>query len=161
MNNVEVCLSETIEVIEEILASGGEFRMYPRGRSMRPYIVEGRDSVVLVKRSPQDIRRYDMLFYRRANGRFVLHRLLKIEKDGTYTMCGDAQVILEKGIRPEQVIGCVQSMYRKERLVTLHSLWDWLYVRVWSWIFLRRCALFVARMPRRLARIFRFKKGEN
>ena len=161
MNNVDICLTETIEVIEEILASGGEFRMYPRGRSMRPCIVEGRDSVVLVKKAPQEIRRYDMLFYRRDNGQFVLHRLMKIEKDGTYTMCGDGQSFLEKGIPPEQIIGCVQRMYRKERCKTLHSLGYWLYVRVWSWIFLRRCVRFAARGIHKLARVLRLKKGEN
>ena len=104
MNNIEVNLGETIEVIQEILDGGGEFRMLPRGKSMRPLIRETRDSVVLAKREMADIRRYDMLFYRRDNGQFVLHRLMRIEKDGTYIMCGDAQTVLEKGIRYEQII---------------------------------------------------------
>ena len=121
MNNVEIHLEDTIGVIEEILAGGGEFRMYPRGRSMRPLIIEERDSVVLIKKPLADIRKHDMVFYRRRNGQFVLHRLMRIEKDGTYTMCGDAQTALEKGICADQIIGCVDRLYRKERCVTARS----------------------------------------
>ena len=161
MNNIEVNLGETIEVIQEILDGGGEFRMYPRGKSMRPLIKEARDSVVLVKREKTDIRRYDMLFYRRENGQFVLHRLMRIEKDGTYTMCGDAQTVLEKGIRYEQIIGYVQRMYRKERCVAMDSFSYRFYVRIWSCMFLRRCAIFCARAIRKLARILHLKKGDS
>ncbi len=161
MNNVEIHLEDTIGVIEEILASDGEFRMAPRGRSMRPLIVEGRDTVVLARKAPCDIRRYDMLFYRRKNGQFVLHRLMRIEKDGTYTMCGDAQTVLEKGIRSEQIIGYVQGLYRKGRFVTLHSFGYRLYLAFWSRLFLRRCFLLVGRILRKIARILHGKKGEK
>ena len=152
MNNVSVHLEDTIEVIEEILAGGGEFRMYPRGKSMRPLIVEGRDSVVLARKPSSELRRYDMVFYRRTNGRFVLHRLMKIEKDGTYTMCGDAQAFLEYGIQSEQVIGYVRAVYHKERRISLRTPWYWLSVRVWSILLLRRCCMGVKRRIRRLFR---------
>ena len=49
MNNGEFFLADAIEVIEEILNAGGEFRMYPKGTSMLPLIVQGRDSVVLTR----------------------------------------------------------------------------------------------------------------
>ena len=53
MNNSEFYLADAIEVIEDVLASGGEFRMYPKGTSMLPLIVQTRDSVVL-KRNFED-----------------------------------------------------------------------------------------------------------
>ena len=74
MNNGEFFLADAIEVIEEILNAGGEFRMYPKGTSMLPLIVQGRDSVVLKKRieSPQSpLKKNDIAFYRRSNGQFV------------------------------------------------------------------------------------------
>ena len=152
MNNVTVHLEDTIEVIEEILAGGGEFRLYPRGKSMRPLIIEGRDSVVLARKPIDELHRHDMVFYRRDNGQFVLHRLMKIEKDGTYTMCGDAQIALERGVRADQIIGYVITMYRKDRRMSLETPWYRLSVCVWSWIFLRRCCM-AAR--RRIRRVFR------
>ena len=158
MNNVEVNLGETIEVIREILDGGGEFQMLPRGKSMRPLVVEMRDSVVLTKREIADVRRYDMLFYRRDNGQFVLHRLMRIEKDGTYTMCGDAQTFLEKNVRYDQVIGYVQRMYRKGHCVSMDAFWYRLYVKIWSCMPLRRVAIFCARVLRKLARMLRPKK---
>ena len=44
-------LSEYADIIREVLDSGGEFTLYPRGTSMLPLIVEGRDSVTLEKRA--------------------------------------------------------------------------------------------------------------
>ena len=40
-------LSDHEELIREVLASGGEFRLYPRGTSMLPLIRQGIDSVAL------------------------------------------------------------------------------------------------------------------
>lgn len=155
MNNIEIHLEDTIGVIEEILDGGGEFRMYPRGRSMRPLIIERRDSVVLIKKSLADIQKHDMVFYRRRNGQFVLHRLMRIEKDGTYTMCGDAQTVLEKGISGEQIIGCVERLYRKERCITERSFGYRVYVFFWCKLFLRRVVIASYRVCKKLARVFR------
>lgn len=161
MNNVEIRLDETIGVIEEILEGGGEFRLYPRGKSMRPFIIEGRDSVVLKKREKENVKKHDMLFYRRSNGQFVLHRLMRIEKNGTYTMCGDAQTALERGIEYGQVIGYVERMYRKDKCVRLDSFIYRAYVRLWSCRFLRRCVFLPIRALRKCRRVLRLKKGEN
>ena len=147
-------MADTIGVIEEILEGGGEFRMYPRGRSMRPLIKQQRDSVVLVQKPTADLRRHDMVFYRRRNGQFVLHRLMRIEKDGTYTMCGDAQTVLEPGICADQIIGCVDRLYRKERCVTTRSFGYRLYVFFWCNLFLRRVVIGTYRICKKLLRVF-------
>ena len=117
MNNGEFFLADAIDVIEEILNAGGEFRMYPKGTSMLPLIVQGRDSVVLRKRveSPDEpLKRHDIAFYRRANGQFVLHRVMRVQRNGCYTMCGDNQLELEKDLLPSQIIGYVSQLYKGE-----------------------------------------------
>ena len=53
--NHEFYLTDAIEVIEEVLSSGGEFRMFPKGTSMLPLLVQGRDSVVLFRRENGEI----------------------------------------------------------------------------------------------------------
>ncbi|MBQ8174588.1 MAG: S24/S26 family peptidase [Clostridia bacterium] len=99
-------------VFRAILDGGGVFTLRPRGDSMRPTIVPGRDSVSIVKWDGQ-VSLYDILFYKRADGNFVLHRVLGIDKDG-FTMCGDNQVVLEHGVQVEQVIGIVTEIIRPQ-----------------------------------------------
>ncbi len=114
-------LSELFPVIQEVLDKGGEFRLYPRGVSMLPTIREGRDSVVLSPATPP-YRRGDILLYRRDSGIFVLHRVVKAEKDGTLTMRGDNQYYKERGIRGDQVIAVVRRYFRGEREILTASL---------------------------------------
>ena len=149
MNHEVVDLSDVIDVMEEVLSSGGEFRLCPRGTSMLPLIRQETDYVVLARRTDVPVRRHDMAFYRRDNGQFVLHRVMKIEKDGTYTMCGDHQCCLEKGIRSEQIIGYVKQLYRKDKLVNFRSLGYCLYTFLWSWMLFRRGCFFLRRILRR------------
>ena len=138
-------LEDAIDVIEEILGSGGEFRLHPKGSSMLPLIAQGRDYVVLARRADRTIRRNDIAFYRRDNGQFVLHRVMQIEQDGTYTMCGDHQTDPEQGIRQEQVIGHVKELYRDNKNVSFRSLRYRLYTMFWNWMLFRRTCLFLGR----------------
>ena len=66
MSSNEIFLDEAIDVIEEILASGGEFKMYPRGISMLPLIKQERDAVVLVRDENTALSPMDIAFYKRV-----------------------------------------------------------------------------------------------
>lgn len=160
MNNGEFYLAEAIDVIEEVLASGGEFRMYPKGTSMLPLIVQTRDSVVLKRNFADGARKHDIAFYRRKNGQFVLHRVMKICADGTYTMCGDNQTALEKGIEKNQIIAYVSELYRKDKAVKTESVGYSLYVFFWTKLPIRRAFFFARRAVNKLVKICRgiFKK---
>jgi hypothetical protein len=76
LNKQFINLCDLYPVIDEVISSGGEFRMYPRGVSMLPLLVQGEDSVVLV--SLGDVCVNDMILYRRDNGQFVLHFLISL-----------------------------------------------------------------------------------
>ena len=104
-------LNELYPLIKEVLESGGTFRFYPRGTSMEPLIHAGRDSIVLDKVDGVSVG--DVLFYRRTNGQFVLHRLIEIRGD-EYTMCGDNQRALEFGIKREQILARMAGYYTGE-----------------------------------------------
>ena len=149
MNNAEMYLADTIELIQEVLNSGGEFRLYPRGTSMLPLIREKKDSVLLKKRSDTEnepIKQYEIAFYRRTNGDFVLHRVMKIESDGTYTRCGDHQLFLEKGIAQEQIVGYVSQIYKKEKPLPLTSVRYRIYLRLWTCMPIRKLIFFPKRV---------------
>ncbi len=146
MNNEEIYLSDAIDLIEEVLSSGGEFRLVPKGTSMLPLLVQGKDSVVLKRSTDLLLKKHDIAFYRRTNGQFVLHRVMKIEKNGTYTMCGDNQFVLEKGILPQQIIGYVSEIYKEGKPRRLSSLRYRIYVFFWTFMPYRKAVRFPKRV---------------
>lgn len=123
-------------VIKEVLDSGGEFQIYPRGTSMLPLIKEERDSVILVRQG-ETLHPKDIILYRRENGNFVLHRIIKVEKEG-YVLCGDNQLQLETGIQDHQVVALVKRIERKGKQIPEHSVWLKLYECLWCFFPFRK-----------------------
>ncbi len=114
MNKPNVNLTEFWPVMKEVIDSDGEFTFYPHGISMLPLIRPGEDQVVLVK--PTDVKKGDAVFYLRDNGQFVLHRIVKI-KNGEYTMCGDNQFILERGIKDKHILAKMKALIRDGEII--------------------------------------------
>ena len=181
MNKKQFELAQTIGVIEEVLSSGGEFKLYPRGTSMLPFIVQDEDSVIL-KRADGPLKRHDVAFYRRANGQFVLkkgesnelkrhdiafyrrksgqfvlHRVMNVEPNGTYVMCGDNQINLERGIEDSQIIGVMSALYKKESLFDQTAFSHKLYRTFWCCITLRKIIRFPKRCVNKLLRMLKVK----
>ena len=132
----EFSLAEYDETIRLVLESGGEFTIFPKGTSMLPIIVQGRDSVTLVKRDG-NLRRGDIAFYLRDNGQYVLHRVIKAE-NGHYTMCGDNQLAPETGIDNCRIIGIVNRITRNGKALTDRTFSYRVYRFVWRSFFVRR-----------------------
>ena len=133
MPETPVWLDQLFPLIQERLAAGESVQFTPRGISMRPMIEGGRDQVVLSP-LPEKLKKYDLPLYRRKNGQFVLHRIVKVCKDGTYTCCGDHQCQLEKGLRHEQMIGLATSYVRKGKKLTNKNLLYRFYRMTWTWV---------------------------
>ena len=91
------------------------------GSSMTPFLVHGRDTVYLSKVTAP-LKRGDMILYRRDCGAYILHRIFRSEGD-TYTLVGDAQTMLEPGIRADQVLAVVTAVRRKGKLLKQGSFW--------------------------------------
>ncbi len=110
------------------------------GNSMSPFLIHGRDTVFL-SRLTRPVRKGDVLLYQRENGAYILHRVYEVEKDGL-TMVGDAQCILEHGIRQEQVIAIMTSALRKGKRQKPGSFWWEFFEKVWiRMVPLRRVAV--------------------
>lgn len=110
-----------LDAAAQLVEQGKENIPVPvKGSSMKPYLSEG-DTVYLVSASC-DIRRGDIVLYRRANGRYVLHRVCSLEQDGSAIMLGDAQV--SKEILPDRssFVGLVSFCIRKGRKISRNSL---------------------------------------
>ena len=129
---VQASMEALMPLFRERLAAGQQVRFSPMGTSMLPMLRQGRDSVVLSP-APERLSRYDLPLYRRDNGAYVLHRILSVEADGTYTCCGDNQWHLEKGLRRDQMIAVVESFSRRgdDRWVSGNDRKYRLYTRIW------------------------------
>lgn len=103
-------MTDLLPFIEDALKQNKTFTLPVTGTSMLPLLVQGRDTVEL-SRIDSPLKIGDLPLYRRKDGAFVLHRIVGIE-NGKYTMCGDNQFILEKGIEQSQLIGIVTSITR-------------------------------------------------
>lgn len=128
-------LSDYDGLIREVLASGGEFRLYPHGTSMLPLLRQGRDSVSL-RRVDSPIRRGDILFYQRPDGSFVLHRVRAVAPDGL-TLIGDNQTRPEYGVSPDWVIGRVTRIFRDDKEVICDGRRYRWYLQLWQFTILR------------------------
>ena len=148
-------IDELIPLISEQLDAGHAVKLSPTGVSMLPMLRQGEDCVVLSP-PPQVLRKYDIPLYRRENGQYVLHRVVKVSDKG-YTCIGDNQFAVERGIAHAQVIAVVTAFTRGEKQYTVDCFSYKLYCRLWHWTrFLRRV---LRAVKRRLDRIFnRLKK---
>ena len=127
------------------LETAGTCRLEVTGRSMEPFLYEGRDAVLL---TPLDrpARRGDILFYLRGTETCILHRVHRVRPDGLLELCGDAQVGLEP-VSPGQVLAVVTHIDRAGRQIPCDSLsqrskaalWQLLRpVRPWLILFIRK-----------------------
>lgn len=134
-----IYIAEYDALIREVLASGGEFRLYPRGTSMLPLIREGIDSVALriLDRPP---RKFDILFYRRSDGSYILHRVKKATKDGL-VLWGDNHTMLEYGITEKNIIGYAARIFRGETELDCQSLKYRAYLWLWQFKAIRNLVL--------------------
>jgi hypothetical protein len=149
-------MAQLMPLIQERLDAGQTVRFSPMGTSMLPMLRQEIDSVVLSP-VPEKLKKYDLPFYRRDDGHFVLHRIVKAGE--TYTCIGDHQLIYEHGVRRDQMIALATGLYRKGKYYSLDSFGYKLYSRLWHWMRpLRRMAYWCIRIfkavVRRLKRIF-------
>ena len=145
-----IYIAEYDELIREVLASGGEFRLYPHGTSMLPLIRQGVDSVALrsLTRPP---RKFDILFYKRRDGSYILHRVKEVTKDGL-VLWGDNHTMLEYGITEENIIGYAARIFRGETELDCQSLRYRLYLQLWQFKAIRSLVLPIA---------YRLRKEKN
>lgn len=121
------------------------------GNSMSPFLVHGRD-VVWLSKLERPAKKGDVLLYQRDSGEYILHRVMKADKNG-YTMLGDAQTKPEPGIRPDQIIAVMSFAERKGKKQAPGSFWWEFFEKVWiRAVFLRKPAVKIYGAAKKLFR---------
>jgi hypothetical protein len=72
-------------------------------------IIKNRGQSVIITKKKERLKKYDVAFYIRDNGAYVLHRVIEVTDSG-YVTCGDAQFMREQ-VGEEQVFGVLAGFY--------------------------------------------------
>ena len=118
---------------EEIIERDGKLLYTNKGDSMMPLIREGCDILVIEKTNGR-LKRFDIPLYRRDNGQYVLHRIIRIRQND-YVICGDNRVSPEYGITDRHIIGVLTSVIRNGREIPVRSRQYKLYAYLWHLLF--------------------------
>ncbi len=119
-------------IICEFLARGKNVIVPAKGNSMRPLLRNQKDSIVLTSYKGEPLCVGDAVFYRRSNGGYVLHRIVSLHQDGSFTLMGDNQCQPEKGITAEQIIAVPTAFIRGKKNILCSSVAYKKYVNFWT-----------------------------
>lgn len=128
---------------EDMIERDGRLIYTNVGDSMRPLIRQDRDLLIIEK--PQGrLNKYDVPLYKRNNGQYVLHRVLKVRPDD-YVICGDNRYSKEYGITDHHIIGVLTAVVRDGKEIPIT---DWryrIYVHLWCDFFPIRALILKAK----------------
>ena len=151
---------------EEMLERDGKLIFTNKGFSMRPLIREGRDLMVIERRGERRLRKLDAVLFRRpkvtGSDAYVMHRILRINPDGTYWILGD-NCVTGDTVKDEDVIGILTAVVRDGKKTVKETNFSYrLYRSTWCrWyrlrIFLSRCAWNAKVAVRKIKNLFRKK----
>lgn len=118
-----------IDTLRELTDAGKEVSLIVAGSSMAPFLVHHRDTIYFSK-PDSPLKRGDMVFYQRADGQYVMHRIYKI-KGKEFYMIGDAQTEIEGPLDEKQIFARVTKVRRKGKLIQPGHFWWWFFAKVW------------------------------
>ena len=124
-----------MKIIRSLLEEGKEVPLVVTGNSMLPFLVDGRDQV-LIKEVNRSLRKGDIAFFQRKNGQYIMHRIRYIRQNPKtgkkeYWFVGDVQVYTEGPIEQEQIFGLIIEAQRKGKRIGEKNI-RWLFFRhIW------------------------------
>lgn len=122
-----------LDTVCELLRQGQTSVAVPvAGGSMIPFLHHG--DIVYLDLPNCPLKRGDIVLYTRSNGRYILHRIYKVNKDGSFLMVGDAQLELERIPKREQIHARVTMARHKGKLCKPGDFRWWAYQHIWLWL---------------------------
>lgn len=128
---------------EEYLEKNGTLAYTNVGVSMMPLLRQGRDVMVIRRKGPQRCRKYDAVLFKRRNGQYVLHRVVKVLESGYYII-GDNCVAGEY-VQEDQILGILTEVVRSNRTIRVTDRKYLAYVHLWCDFLPVRCFLLRAK----------------
>lgn len=128
--------------IEAELNKNGTLVYTNVGDSMFPLIRSNGDLIV-IKKHNGPFKKYDVPLYKRESGQYVLHRVLKVKKDGSYVICGDNRFSKEYGITDKNMLGILHSVIRNGKEIKTTDVKYKIYSHIWCDFFLIRSLILI------------------
>ena len=137
--SVELPNDKFLKEVRTLIAAGHDVTLRVRGVSMRPFLEDRRDQIVLTQ--PGVVKVGDAVLAEIAPGKYVYHRIISIESDKV-TLRGDGNVYGTEQCRLEDVAAATKELIRKGRSYSAQGkAWRY-YSALWpSWPFARRVLL--------------------
>lgn len=120
---------EYVSALRGLTEEGREVSLLISGSSMSPFLIHARDYIYF-RKPDRELRRGDMVFFQRDSGQFVMHRILKVKKEGFY-LVGDGQTQVEGPVRRDQIFGLVFCVKRKGKKIKPGDFWWEFFAHVW------------------------------
>ncbi len=121
-----------VGVLKELVENGHEVSLKVEGWSMSPFLIHRRDTVYF-RRPHRKLRRGDVVFYRRATGQYVMHRICRIRREGFY-LVGDAQQEIEGPLEESQIFALITAVERKGKRIGPRDPWWLFFAGPWLWL---------------------------
>ena len=132
--------------IEQCLQELGYAVMPIRGTSMWPLLKEGKSRVQVEVKEEKQVRKGDIVLYRRKDGTLVLHRIIRIEDD-TFLVCGDHQWKQVEQVQENQILAVGQGFFQNGHYIDEKTWWYRIYKKFWNGnLTVRRCCLAFLRL---------------
>lgn len=150
---------------EDELMRSGSIIYTNVGDSMMPLLRQGKELLIIKRPAEWDemsgngntankLKRLDVPLYKRDNGAYVLHRVLKVRKSD-YVICGDNRYQREYGISDRNVIGVLTGIVRDGKEISVQDKRYLLYSHLWcDFFWVRATILWIRKLPRRVIRKF-------
>lgn len=150
INKVSTTIESLSPIILKMLDEKIDIIITVTGTSMNPMLRHKRDKVILTDCDKFNLRKGDIPLYKRSNGDYVLHRIVRVNEN-SYDLCGDNQYIIERNVPKKNVIAVVKAFERDDKLYRCN---DVLYRLYWHyWIFtipfrslMQQCRLKIRRL---------------
>ena len=133
-DGITVRAEELTGLMTREFSEGRSLRLTVTGSSMGPCLRHLRDQVILVSPDRRRLRHGEIVFFRRMDGKCVLHRILKEKDDGGFVVNGDAQAWTEE-IRREQILAVAEGIVRKGRYVSCDGTAYRIFTAIWRMLF--------------------------
>ena len=114
--------------MEQELLRSGRIVCPNRGRSMLPLLRENRDLMVIERRGPERMKKYEAILYRRGQ-RYVLHRIVRV-RERDYFVVGDNDRRGEY-VKDEQILGRLTQVLRDGKTLPAGAESCPLWLRLW------------------------------
>ena len=125
--------NEIIEEAVRLVREGVNVTLPVKGRSMLPFIIGGKESVIL--HSPGGIVDVGDVVLAWVDGnRYVVHRIIKLDYDRV-TLMGDGNVAVTEHCRLNDIKARVTHVVdAKDKTHYLYNRWRMLGAKVWYWL---------------------------